>query len=79
MPAAIENEPNVVKIDMNAPAGLVGRVQRVFLRVVGLEPEFRERRLHAVDDLAAELGAALRAPVFETKTAFTSPGLSSRR
>ena len=40
-------------------AGLIGRVQRVLLRVVGLEPELRKRGLHAVDDLSAQLRPAL--------------------
>ena len=39
MPAAIENEPNVVKNDMNAAPGRVGGLERVLLRVVGLEAE----------------------------------------
>ena len=48
--------------------------QRVFLRVVGREPELRKRGLHAVDDLSAQLRPALAPPVFETKIPLTSPG-----
>ena len=40
-------------------AGLIGRVQRILLRVVGLESELRERRLHALDHLSAQLRPAL--------------------
>ena len=40
-------------------AGLICRVQRVLLRVVGLEPELRKRGLHAVDDLSLNSRPAL--------------------
>ena len=58
MPAAIENEPNVVKNAMNALPGLVGELERVLLR--RRRPRGRaalERGCERRDDLVRERGA----------------------
>ena len=74
IPAAIENEPKVVKNDMNA-APAASAAQRVLLGVVGLEPERRSvgsQRLH-------DRSVCATPPRLATKTPSTRPGLPSRR
>ena len=58
IPAAIENDPKVVNIDMNIVAGGVGQLERVLLRVVGLEPERLDRGLQERDHLVRLRDAA---------------------
>ena len=68
MPAAIENEPNVVNIDMNAAPCCVGELERVALGLVGLQPSGASVGRKKRDDAGRSRRAGDGSPRFETRT-----------
>ena len=79
IPAAIENDPNVVKKAMKVVPGDVGRVDGVLLRRVDVEAERPQRRPEAVHDLVRQGRAAHRAAAVGDEDVANLPGHAEER